>query len=318
MTHMFTKGLMVAVLLVGAGARQAASQEQIADLEYRPVIAAPAYELAGPRVLLDEAHNSVQTTGGRYAGFAALARADGYTVSAGLGALDVAEALCGVDILVISNPGGGEASSSAFTAKEIAAVDHWVREGGALLLAVDHAPHGDAAEALAAAFGVRLGKGYAYQPTRSGLTANLDFPQPALGDHPILIGRGPDETITRVRTFTGQSIDGPPGSTILLAMSMEAREAPDAETLSRIRHAIEEGRMDEAERLSRPALPAQGVAFTHGRGRVVVLGEAALLTAQRVRFDDGRPDLRFGFQTEGHDDQQFALNILHWLSKLLP
>jgi hypothetical protein len=27
---------------------------------------------------------------------------------------------------------------------------------------------------------------------------------------------------------------------------------------------------------------------------------------------------RFGLNTDGHDDQQFALNALHWLSRLLP
>jgi hypothetical protein len=27
---------------------------------------------------------------------------------------------------------------------------------------------------------------------------------------------------------------------------------------------------------------------------------------------------RFGLSTDGHDDQQFALNALHWLSRLLP
>ena len=70
--------------------------------------------------------------------------------------------------------------------------------------------------------------------------------------------------------------------------------------------------------LARPALPAQALAFDFGHGRVAVLGEAGMLTAQIVRFDDGRPPVRFGLNTEGHDDQQFALNLMHWLSRLAP
>ena len=53
---------------------------------------------------------------------------------------------------------------------------------------------------------------------------------------------------------------------------------------------------------------------------MVVLGEAAMLTAQIIRFPDqpDRAPVRFGLNTEGHDDQQFALNLAHWLSRLIP
>ena len=62
---------------------------------------------------------------------------------------------------------------------------------------------------------------------------------------------------------------------------------------------------------------AQGLAFTHGDGRVVVLGEAGMLSAQLVRFGDGRPDMRFGMNV-AQGNPQFGLNILHWLTGLLP
>jgi hypothetical protein len=57
---------------------------------------------------------------------------------------------------------------------------------------------------------------------------------------------------------------------------------------------------------------AQGAALSFGKGRVVVLGEAAMLTAQvapRV--------FRFGMNLPGIDNRQLALNIMHWLSGLL-
>jgi len=50
----------------------------------------------------------------------------------------------------------------------------------------------------------------------------------------------------------------------------------------------------------------QGLAFTLGRGRVVVLGEAAMLTAQVA----GPKAFKMGMNAPGNDDRQFALNVL--------
>jgi hypothetical protein len=167
-----------------------------------------------------------------------------------------------------------------------------------------------------------MGKGYAFQRIGDDLTANLTFPSQALGDHPIIAGRNEAERVRVVKTFTGQSLDGPAGSTILMAMSADALEATDREALQAVREGLARGERAETllSRYARPALPAQGLAFSFGRGRVVVLGEAAMLTAQIIRFPDqpDRAPVRFGLNTEGHDDQQFALNLAHWLSRLIP
>jgi len=56
----------------------------------------------------------------------------------------------------------------------------------------------------------------------------------------------------------------------------------------------------------------QGLAMKFGKGRVVVLGEAGMLSAQ---IDNkGRV---FGMNYPNVDNRQFALNIMHWLSRLL-
>ena len=312
-------GLFLSAVLL---ATPVAAQEQMGDPSFRPVVQRPAYGGDGPMIQLDAAHGSVQTLDGRYAGFAALVRADGYRIRAGEQALDAPGALDGVDVLVISNavrPADGS-SPDAFTPAEITVLDRWVRAGGSLLLAADHAPYGSANETLARALGVEMGKGYAFVLTPQGPLTNLDYPAEALGDHPIMAGRDEAERVRRVRTFTGQSLRGPEGATVLLAMSEDAREAPDLPTLRQIDRRLEAREATEAvlAELSRPALPAQGLAFEHGQGRVVVLGEAGMLTAQMVRCpaDSGREDVVFGLQTPGHDDQQFALNLLHWLSRL--
>ena len=71
--------------------------------------------------------------------------------------------------------------------------------------------------------------------------------------------------------------------------------------------------------LPRPAVPgrngsaagrAQGLAFEMGRGKVVVLGEAGMLSAQI----NGPFKMRVGMNVQGIDNRQFALNIMHWLS----
>jgi hypothetical protein len=64
---------------------------------------------------------------------------------------------------------------------------------------------------------------------------------------------------------------------------------------------------------------AQGIAMTFGKGRVVILGEAGLFSAQIVRFTDGNQqrEMKFGMNVPGNDNRQFALNVLHWLSRLL-
>jgi hypothetical protein len=311
--------ILSAVLL----AAPPAAAQQMGDPSFRPVVADPAYVGEGPVIQLDAAHGSVQTIEGRYAGFAALVRADGYQIRAGEQPLDTPGALDRVDVLVISNAvrPARDGDPSAFTDGEIEALDAWVRAGGSLLLAVDHAPYGDANERLGRALGVEMGKGYAFQMTARGRPlTNLDYPAEALGDHPIMAGRNEAERVRRVRTFTGQSLRGPASAAVLLAMSEGALEAADLSTLQQIDQRLGAGEPSEAvlAELARPALPAQGLAFEHGQGRVVVLGEAGMLTAQIVRFpaDSGRADTVFGLQTPGHDDQQFALNLLHWLSRL--
>ena len=56
---------------------------------------------------------------------------------------------------------------------------------------------------------------------------------------------------------------------------------------------------------------AQGIALKFGKGRAVFLGEAAMLTAQVTG------QLKFGMNYPGADNRQLALNIVHWLSRLL-
>jgi hypothetical protein len=58
---------------------------------------------------------------------------------------------------------------------------------------------------------------------------------------------------------------------------------------------------------------SQGLAFEYGKGRVVVMGEAAMLSAQ-LAGPDRAP---MGMNVPGLDNRQLALNIVRWLAGVL-
>jgi len=280
--------------------------QQLADPEFSTAVANPAYNKNSPRVLFDEAHNNFHTTTGRYKPFVDLITNDGYRVIANRQTF-TQKTLGTFKILVIANAMGAEemddegADRPAFTQEECDAVRDWVRAGGNLLLIADHAPFGGAAEILAHRFGVEMSKGFTFDPLHSepGADSLLIFSKEnkLLPDHPITLGRNDAEQIKRVLTFTGQSLKGPAGTAVILQLADSAR--------------------DKAEPTSTTDVSvagwAQGIALKAGKGRVVMLGEAAMLSAQIA----GQSKLKMGMNHPGSDNKQFALNIMHWLSGLL-
>jgi len=280
--------------------------QQQADPEFDTSVENPAYKREGPRVMFDEAHHNFHTTEGRYKRFADLLMNDGYRVVRNRQSFSK-QRLESYKILIIANALGAEedddddADKSAFLDDEITAVHDWVRNGGALLLIADHAPFGGAASALAQKFGVDMSKGYTFDPENSaaGAPTQLIFSREnkLLGNHPILEGRSEAERIKLLRSFTGQSLKGPDGSAGILNLANTAFDRPTY-----------------AAETSVPAAGrTQAVAFKFGKGRVMVQGEAAMLSAQ-ISGADKRP---MGMNVPGNDDRQYALNLMHWLSGIL-
>ena len=188
--------------------------------------------------------------------------------------------------------------------EELDALEQWVREGGSLLLVIDHYPIGGANEALAARFGVDVLNGRtedaAIEENVAGRVAGadgqgivsansalvFDRSRKRIGDHPITCGRNVRERINRVATFGGASLRALSGSTPLLLFSDTSVDLVGNDVIAR--SAI--GRN-------------QGLALVHDRGRVVILGEAAML------FNYEHPTLQ---------NRQFAVNVLRWLAGQLP
>jgi hypothetical protein len=281
-----------------------APSAQAPDPSFDAKIEDPAFKSNGPRVLFDEAHNNFHTSSGRYKPFADLIANDGFVVVPSKDKL-TAERLRGHHILVIANAVGAErfdtvqASQPAFTEQESDTVRDWVRAGGALLLITDHEPTGAANQILARRFGVDMSKGSTIDSLNTDREGSDDgaivYTQDngGLADHPITRGRGAEERVKRVMTFVGQSLKGPAGSVPFLKLSRAAQD------------------IGPGGRGRRPAAGrAQGIAFSHGKGRVVMLGEAAMLSAQvegpqRRSFGMNRPDI---------DNRQLALNVMRWLA----
>ena len=280
--------------------------QQAPDPEFNTAVDNPAYKKEGPRVMFDEAHHNFHTTEGRYKPFVDLLLNDGYRVIRNRQPF-TKTTLSSYKVLVISNALGAEedddagADSSAFTDEECQAVQDWVKDGGALLLIAGQAPFGGAAATLSARFGVDMSKGYTFDKENSvaGSPSSLIFSREnkLLASHPITEGRNEKERINLVRSFTGQSLKGPEGSVSILNLSDGARDSPSFDSQTSVSAA---GR-------------SQAVALKFGKGRVLVQGEATLLSAQI----SGQEKLRMGMNVPGNDNKQYALNLMHWLSGLL-
>jgi hypothetical protein len=291
--------LAALVTLLPLSAARAPGQ-QAPDADFDTRVAKPAYTDTHPRVLFDIAHHNFHTPDGRYKPFAELMRSDGCEITPNREKF-TAESLKGYDVLIIANALGAaglshpDASKPAFTPAECEAVRRWVHEGGAILLIADHAPIGSANAALGKTLGVEMSTGTTLSEppfTREAKT---------LGDHPITRGRDDGERINTVRTFTGQTLKGPDAAAVLLKLPDGAQEnIPDKEDPA-----------NNPPQARSAGGRAMGLAYELGKGRVVVLGEAAMLSAQKLG------DRKFGMNVEGTDNRQFALNMMHWLTGLL-
>ena len=301
--------------------------QQRTALDFEPTVGAAAYLRGdGPIVLIDEGHHNFHTLGlttdyddahqqvtmpGRYVPFAELLRRDGYVVRSLTSSFRRA-ALADAQVLVIANAlaevnvdenyfdcNWSLPNPSAFSDDEIEVIVTWVREGGALLLIADHQPWPAAAARLAEQFGLLF---------YNGSTDRLQFRREigSLQDHPITQGRGLTEQIDFVLTFGGQAfrfagdITGDPLLIIPPNTTLALHWDPCLDLTDKVPRIRADGML-------------QGAAVPFGAGRVAAFGEAAMFTAQ---VDEEGP---MGMNhPEAPQNAQFVLNVLHWLTGVLP
>lgn len=248
--------------------------------------------------MFDEAHYNLDTTNNRYKPFADLIFSDGYQLAVNRQPFSK-ESLRSFKILIIANALGSEdaddetASAPAFTSAEVDAIHDWVKDGGALLFIVNEGPFGSAAEILAAKLGIEISKSQESDHAAANVKSNVfSRENKLLAEHPITKGRSEKDRVNRVMSFNKQSLKGPVGSEAFLRLAVPVGESstPDPKP--------PDGRW------------SHGVAFRLDKGRVVVLGDSAMLSAQ-LTGSDKRP---LGMNTPDVDNRQLTLNIMRWLS----
>ena len=282
--------------------------QQKADTTYTPIVKNPVYETGeGPVIFIDEAHYNFHTLDGRYKAFAQLLGKDGYKMLPFTKLFTKKELEKG-KILVISNALHKDNTErwslptpSAFSKEEINAVNDWVKNGGSLFLIADHMPMPGAAADLAASFGFTFYNGYAVDTTKRG-SDTFDLEKGTLLSGTITDGRNDAEKIDSVTSFTGQGFEIPPNAQPMLMFNSHFMMFMTEEA----------GRITEETRRISAAGFFQGAFMEYGKGRLVVFGEAAMFTAQtgggRI-FGMGSP--------EAPQNEQFLLNIIHWLDGLI-
>jgi hypothetical protein len=273
------------------------STGQRPDKAFDTSVKVPTYLEGGPLVVFDVGHRNWHTPTGRYRPLADLFRHDGYRIGE-IHSEITAASLDSVRVLIVANAIGpsGHEGWDAFTAAECEFIAQWVRKGGALLLVADHAPFGAAAASLARTFGVTMYRRFARDDAHHAGWDNekllFSRTNALLMPHPITDGRVAGERVDSVVAFTGQSLSVPSTATALLRMDNDAYDW-------------------ESRKVRYPAGGhAVGIAMPFGAGRVVVLGEAGMLSAQVDPLG-----IKMGMNRAGNDNRQFALNILRWLSE---
>jgi hypothetical protein len=308
--------LAAALALAGAGlvAWRVAAPEP--PLPYDGRVAAPAWPTGGPAVLIDNAHWNAGTGAGRLHAFAGLLAADGYQVLPDANATR-AETLADARIAVVANPLGvpgvlrrwasplglgGLAmfDDDALLAQEIETTAQWVENGGSLLLAADPDPDARGSRGLAERLGVRahgrlvvdLGNSEPGDPARLVFSRENDL----IAGHPIVDGFPDAPQVNRVVAFSGQALEAPPDGAVLLRLSPSAAEVERAGTPP-----------TEGQPVGGLAM---AVAIERGRGRVVVVGDTDLLTAEAQPA--GPPK---GLAWPGTNNERFVRYVMRWLSR---
>jgi hypothetical protein len=262
--------------------------ELTVDESFDPPIAAPAFRAGkGPTVVVDEKHRNVVSLKTYFGPVGRFLGKDGYSVRPGTVAF-ASGSLAKARVLVIANaraPEGSPEGTSAFTDAEVTAIEVWIGKGGGLLLIADRAPFGGPARALARSFGVTLDdntilrKGDDGKP--EGVLA-IDISDDGEKSHPVFAG------VSRVVFVVGESLDGPGP---VLRAPRGTYSGPTIQSA------------DGPSAAGKPIV----LAFSHGRGRVVVIGDAGIASA----FGSRGGATHRGISEA--DNALFVRNAVRWL-----
>lgn len=296
------KFISLAFVLAGISA----FTQPVPDKNYRVTIDKPLFESGkGPRVLIDEAHNNLhRKEGGLYA-FTRMMEADGAQVFSNQD-MFTASLLEGYDVLIIANAlhdsnvgNWRNPCPSAFTTQEIEVVVNWVQKGGCLFFVADHMPYGGAAQDLAKRFSVEWSNSFAIQNGTHWPPSIFYRNHDTLFDSPVTIDSENTAKISRIGSFTGSVFKAPKEATPFLVYdNSHAILLPEVAW-----QFSKETKSENSEGWQ------QGACMVFGQGKMVLLGEAAMITAQlsgKTKIGMNSPD--------APENGQLALNIFRYLA----
>lgn len=289
--------LLSAFFLAAAAGAQPAEKAQATppseltvDDAFDMPIGKPAFRSGkGPAVVVDEQHRNVVSLKTYFGPVGRFLRKDGYSIASGIEAF-TPTGLARTRVLVIANaqaPEGSPEGASAFSDAEIAAVEAWVTKGGGLLLIADRAPFGGPARALARAFHVTLDDNTILRRGGDGKpdgVLTIDVSADGEKTHPVFAG------VSTVVYVVGESLDGPGP---ILRAPKGTYSGPTSQAA------------DGPSAAGKPII----LAFSHGAGRVVVIGDAGIASA----FGSRGGATHRGISEA--DNALFVRNTVRWLAR---
>ncbi len=285
------------------------AQRQYPDSAYVPPAFKPRFSHPAPVVFIDEGHHNFHTRTGRYMAFTKVLEQDGLKVKP-LSETFTTKNLQKCDILVIANAVPKSSTkkwvaptASAFTQKEIAAVEQWVKNGGRLFLIADHMPMGGAAKELAGAFDFKFYDSFADDEGTPSRTEIFKKSNNSLAQNALTMESDHFFKVDSIATFTGQAFEIPEHATSIL----NCHEGW-VSYLTKVAW-----RFDETTPKLNSAGWSQGAFANHGQGKLVVFGEAAMFSAQIAEIQGYK--IKPGMNNKkAKDNYKLLVNIMRWLS----
>lgn len=279
--------------------------QMINDPSFDSKVLQPFYKNdKGPKVLIDGGHHNFFIQRSLMNPFIDLVKSDGYNPQ--IDSLPITKKHLSTYDIVVLNPAypfdyGTKkelGDLKAYSKEEIDYIYNYVNKGGSLLILTEKSPMINAMEPLLNKFGItaiygtiadtlhqdkQFGKNVIHYSKENGmLTVN----------HPILKGRNTSEEINHIVMITGSAFKGKDYTNILPTSS--AAQMGNAGVFT----PVEQG-------------SSVGLAGKVGKGKLVILSDTEIFIAMLF----GKDKVKVGMQMPNYDLKQFALNIMHWLSK---
>ncbi|MFM2400921.1 MAG: hypothetical protein RI950_437 [Bacteroidota bacterium] len=296
------KKLLLLSLLVSSFCLQA---QMINDPSFDSKVLQPFYKNnSGPKVLIDGGHHNFFVQKSLMNPFVDLVKSDGYNPQ--IDSLPFTKkhlATYGVVVLDAAFPFDYGTKRElgdmkAYSTEEIELIYNYVNKGGSLLILAEKSPMINAMESLLNKFGITASYGTIadtlYQDKKFGKNV-IHYSKEngrLTGDHPILKGRNASEEINHIVMITGSAFKGKDYTNLLPTSS--AAQMGNAGVFT----PVEQG-------------SSMGLAGKVGKGKLVVLSDTEIFIAMLFSKDK----VKVGMQMPEYDLKQFALNIMHWLSK---